>query len=250
MKTLLSLFDYSGTWSDPFAKNGWNVINWDIKLDEFMDVNNIDGVETALELFESVDGIMAAVPCTEFTSSCAQYWGIKDADGRTAKAVELVRQFQRLTDLFTPTDPEYDGTFFSVMENPVGRIGTLFPELGKPYYFDPCDFSGHIKITKADRARLEQIRIKNGKDVTREEFDFVVRCNAYTKKTGLWGDFNRNLDKRRIEPVKCSPTGSMVMRYNGGAKGKEERSITPEGFAQAFYEANKNYRGAWAEENQ
>jgi hypothetical protein len=42
MKTLLSLFDYSGTWSEPFAAAGWDVIQWDIKLDAFMDINLFD----------------------------------------------------------------------------------------------------------------------------------------------------------------------------------------------------------------
>ncbi len=74
MKTLLSLFDYSGTWSEPFAQGGWNVINWDIKLSELMDINHIDLVETALDLFEDVDGILAAAPCTDFAGCGAQYW--------------------------------------------------------------------------------------------------------------------------------------------------------------------------------
>lgn len=248
MKNLLSLFDYSGTWSQPFEDRGWNVHRWDIKINEFLDVNSIDSVETALDLFEDIDGIIAAVPCTEFTASCAQYWKIKDEDGRTAKAIELVNQVKRLADLFTPTDPEFDGSFFWAMENPVGRIPSLFPELGKAFYFDPCDFAGYLNPSKKDLSRLNAIRKKNGIDVTKEEFDFVVKFNAYTKKTGLWGDFNRNMEKRPIEVVKCSPTGSMVMRYNGGKKGKEERSITPEGFAEAFYQANKDYRGAWADQ--
>ena len=31
MKTLLSLFDYSGQWSAPFADAGWTVVQVDIK---------------------------------------------------------------------------------------------------------------------------------------------------------------------------------------------------------------------------
>src|SRR5690348_41864 len=108
MPTLLSLFDYSGEWSRPYYENGWEVIQWDIKLAEFMDVNNIETAEIALETFEEVDGILAAPPCTEFTVSCAQWWNMKDQDGRTAAAVQLVLQVLRLVDLFKPTDPDYE----------------------------------------------------------------------------------------------------------------------------------------------
>ena len=67
MKTLLSLFDYSGTWSKPYYYAGWNVHTWDIKLDELLNINSIDLAETALYLFEDVDGILAAPPCTDFS---------------------------------------------------------------------------------------------------------------------------------------------------------------------------------------
>ena len=100
MKNLLSLFDYSGNWSNPFAENGWNIMQWDIKIDEFMDINNIDTVETALDLFEDVDGILIAAPCTDFTVSCSQYWNMKDEDGRTAASMRLVEQSLKLVNLF------------------------------------------------------------------------------------------------------------------------------------------------------
>lgn len=247
MKTLLSLFDYSGTWSDPFAANGWNVIQWDIKIADFMDINQVDSVETALELFDDVDGIIAAPPCTEFTVSCNRLWDMKDADGRTAAALRLVHQTQKLVDLFRPTDPEYDGTFFWSLENPVGRLPKLVPEIGDPWYFNACDYAGWLKLSRTDRQELKRIRAKDGQGLTREEFDLVVGANAYTKKTGLWGDFNRDLVKKPIQPIKCAPQGSFTQRFNGGAKGKEERSVTPQGFALAFYHANKDYRGTWAD---
>jgi len=243
MKRLLSLFDYSGQWSEPFALNGWDVIQWDIKISEFMDVNNIDSVETALDLFEYCDGILAAPPCTEFTVSCSQYWRMKDADGRTAAAVHLVNQVQKLADLFTPTDPEYDGGFFWVVENPVGRLPKLIPEIGQPVYFHPCDYAGYLEPKKKDLALLNKIRKKNGHNVTKKETEFVIAMNAYTKKTGLWGSFNRDIPKKPIEPVKCAPQGSFTQRLGGKSeKTKEERSITPAGFAMAFYLANKDYQ--------
>lgn len=241
MKTLLSLFDYSGIWSSPFARNGWNVIQWDIKLSEFMNINFLTSAEQVLEMFENVDGIIAAPPCTDFAVSGAQYWNKKDNDGRTAKSLAMVHQVQKLVDLFAPTDPDYDDVFFWAVENPVGRMGKL-TGMDKPMFFHPSHFAGYITTKESDLQKLQEIRSKNGIDVTNAENDFVIKCNAYKKLTGLWGDFNRNLVKKKIEPVRTAPQGTFTQRYGGKSeKTKELRSNTPEGFAIAFYEANKDW---------
>ncbi len=242
MKTLLSLFDYSGVWGEPFFGNGWDVIPWDINRSEFMDINLLSSAEKVLDMFQNVDAVLAAPPCTDFTVSGSQYWPQKDANGTTAISVELVNQVLRLVDLFRPTDPEYDGVFFWAMENPVGRIQTLFPHLERPMYFNPFEFAGYLNPTKKELRELDRIRKKDGKDVTWEETDLVIRLNAYTKKTGLWGEFNREMVKKIIPPVKCAPQGSFTQRYGGkSVETKEARSNTPLGFAQAFYEANKDH---------
>lgn len=249
MKRLLSLFDYSGTWSKPFWDNGWDVIQWDIKLDEFMDIMLLDNAQVCLDMFEDVDGIIAAAPCTDFAASGARWWPEKDRDGRTKASIEIVRQVVRMVDLFRPTDPDYHGVFFWAVENPVGRIGKmtgLEDIAGKPFYFDPYEFAGWTKPSKADLEMLKFIRAKRGYNITAEENEFIIKMNAYTKKTGLWGEFNRNMLRKPVEPVMGSKFGSPMMRYGGkGSRTKEERSNTPEGFAKAFYEANKNYRGIY-----
>ena len=247
MKTLLSLFDYSGNWSEPFFQARWNVIPWDIKLADFMDINLLEDAETVLDMFENVDGILAAVPCTDFAVSGAQYWKQKDEDGRTEQSMEYVRQVLRLVDLFLPTDFEYyddpDNTFFWAMENPVGRLSKLFPELGKPYYFNPFEFAGYLNLSEKDIKKLDRIRTKNGISVTTQEAEFIARCEAYTKKTGLWGDFNRDLIKKEIQPVRACTQGSPLQRLGGkNDKTNELRSYTPTGFAQAFYEAQIGYQ--------
>lgn len=242
MKTLLSLFDYSGNWSRPFEEKGWDVIRWDIKLDEFMDINLIEDAEYALDMFEDVDAIIAGVPCTDFAVSGARWFTAKDLAGETERSKEMVRQVLRLVDLFRPSDPDYDGTFFWAIENPVGRINTLFPELGKGYWFDPCDFAGWLNPSIDQQEALDFIRQKNGIAVTQKEANFILAMNAYTKRTGLWGEFNRNMKKKPLAPVKGSKWGTPLMRQGGSSdKTKEIRSNTPAGFAQAFYEANKDF---------
>lgn len=81
-KIILSLFDYSGNWSRPYANAGYEVYQIDLKLG--FDINTLIPEEFP---FETVHGILAAPPCTDFASSGAQYWKAKDADGRTDRSL-------------------------------------------------------------------------------------------------------------------------------------------------------------------
>ena len=56
--------------------------------------------------------------------------------------------------------------------------------------------------------------------------------DPYTKKTALWGKFNPP-ELHQVEPTEGS---KMHTRYGGGSG--DQRSVTPPGFAQAFFEAN------------
>ena len=72
--------------------------------------------------------------------------------------------------------------------------------------------------------------------------DYKIRFNPcdygdpYTKETCLWGEFNTPI-KNPVEPTQ----GSKIHLCYGGRseRTKTLRSITPPGFARAFYEANK-----------
>jgi hypothetical protein len=211
MKTLLSLFDYTGNWSKPFEDNGWNVIRCDIKLEPdgvttHSDILQIDAeymYEFIFDNFETVDGIIAAVPCTDFAISGARWFKAKDASGETAKSIELVYRTLCIIDICQPN--------FWTIENPISRIHKLVPEVGKPrLYFNPCDFG-----------------------------------ETYTKKTALYGEFNTNLKRNKVEPTEGS---KMHCLYGGKSeKTKAARSVTPIGFANAFYEANKNYKSLFSQ---
>lgn len=243
MKRFLSIYDFTGNWPEFFMDAGHDVILWDLKHGR--DALTLDSVETCLDEFEFIDGILAAVPCTDFTNSGAQYWNKKDREGLTAKSIALVYQVLKLVDLFAPTDPDYEEGFFWVIENPVGRLTQLFPELGKPYYFHPHEFAGHLNLSSADHNELDRIRRKDAIGITKEEVEFVVNCNAYTKKTGLWGDFNRQLVKNNVEPVRLCKQGSFTQLLGGKSeRTKEMRSMTPRGFAKSFYDAqlSNNYK--------
>jgi site-specific DNA-cytosine methylase len=195
-KVILSLFDHSGNWSRPYRECGYEVFQVDIKLG--LDVLDLDPSDMP---FESVYGILAAPPCTDFASSGAQYWKVKDQDGRTEKSMDLVSKVLDLVNHYNP--------HFWVVENPVGRLSKLFPELGSPWYFNPWEFAGFSPDPETDR---------------------------YTKKTGLWGVFN--IPKK--SPLPPIPGTSPIMKLGGNReKTKELRSVTPLGFSYSFQQSNK-----------
>ena len=75
--TVLSLFDFSGSWSAPYEQAGYTVIRVDIKAGIDLLTWNYKQIERG-----QVVGILAAPPCTHFTVSGAQYWKAKDKIGR------------------------------------------------------------------------------------------------------------------------------------------------------------------------
>ncbi len=90
---------------------------------------------------------------------------------------------------------------FWALENPVGRLKYLRRSiLGEPkLIFNPCDFG-----------------------------------DPYTKKTLLWGNFN--IPKyNKVEPTE----GSKLHKIGPGKDRQMLRSITPQGFANAFFKANQ-----------
>jgi hypothetical protein len=104
--------------------------------------------------------------------------------------------------IVTITKPE-----FWALENPVGRLRRY---LGDPtLIFNPCDYG-----------------------------------DPYTKKTLLWGNFNIP-EQNPVEPefvtYKNGKRGSKFWAKLGGksVRTKRLRSITPKGFAKAFYKSNQ-----------
>lgn len=179
---IVSLFDASGTWSKPYTMAGYEVIQVDLSRGQ--DIMTWEPPEGR------VHGVLAAPPCTHFTGAGARHWHAFDSSGKTKASVALL---YRTLSLIIQMEPEW-----WVLENPVGRLNSLVPELADfgPRYFQPCDYG-----------------------------------DPYTKKTGLWGDFTMP-PKSPITPT----LGSLI--HNKMGSSDPRRSITPTGFAVAFFKAN------------
>lgn len=156
---------------------------------------------------ENVYGVLAAPPCTMFSMARTVAKDPRDLKG----AMETVEACLRII-----WKCQYEGKRlqFWALENPKARLRWF---LGKPAMtFNPFQYG-----------------------------------DAHRKPTDLWGNFNTELKQN---PVDLDPTQRKQSQLNlqelpqlpkeyvlpsDVSKRKAQRSITPKGFAQAFYEANK-----------
>lgn len=227
-KLIISLYDYTGAWAQPYIDAGYPVILWDLKHEG--DIIQYWGmligeIENAVEAGYFPYGLLSAPPCTDFAVSGAKHFAKKDASKERAghkdiadNTVDLHVILVECVLLLIEQVEQLTGHRFKfwAMENPVGRIERLCPSI-KQYrkmLFNPCDYG-----------------------------------DPYTKKTILWGEFNTDLVRNPVTPVFVEYVGKSgkVSRFApqfGKTGGKSEktkaiRSATPMGFAKAFFNANR-----------
>ncbi len=222
-KVIISLFDYTGAWSQPFRDAGYQVAQYDIQFakdrpdyepgderyDDILQHFPSSEISEMKDAGFEIVGVMSACPCTTFAGSGARWWeSLHDKNSREAvekvfgpwvpeiyeSPVEVNRALEHATEavieLANPTG-------FHVLENPIGRIER---ETGLPppaLRFDPSNYG-----------------------------------DPYTKRTSLYGTFKTNLPTANVDPVEGSKIQSKL-----SSKQKVERSKTPDGFAYAFFMA-------------
>jgi hypothetical protein len=188
-KIILDVGGGTGEWSRPY------------RLDGRYDVRIIDPkffpYWTARRYLERrgndrVHGVFLTPPCTEFAVSGSRWWKSK-SESLLNNAIATVYEFLELKDAVKPE--------WWALENPVGRLGTVVPELGWPKYkFQPWMY-GDNEI----------------------------------KYTCIWGEHERPPIQIRKRP---NNVVARVHREPPSAQRATIRSIIPSGFAQAFYETN------------
>lgn len=207
---ILSLFDFSGNWSRPWRENGFVVFQIDLLLGQ--DILTWD-YKAAIPK-DSVFGILAACPCTDFSCAGSLYWNRKDFDGTTDLSVSLVKKTLEIVDYFSPV--------FWAIENPKGRIQSCVPDIGDPVmYFQPYWYCNY-----GDGYPWEN----------------------YSKLTYLYGHFNSNLQRAFLPGTvdrfdkhslsECYRLYGRSLRFDS-QEYKSIKSNTPLGFSYSFFDANK-----------
>ncbi|MDD2892576.1 MAG: DNA cytosine methyltransferase [Halothiobacillaceae bacterium] len=197
-KVVLSFFDLSGEWSKPWEEAGYQVFRFDIQADPDMGDINKFSCEFFNEWFGDFDGM--EIYAILAACPCTDF-AVSGARHFAAKDADgrTVSSVQLVSQTLAAI--EYFKPVIWALENPVGRIAEL---TGLPEWrlsFDP----NHLGDT-------------------------------YTKKTLIWGRFNADLPIAPVEPTEGS---KMHMKYGGKSIAtKNARSVTPEGFAYAFFQAN------------
>jgi hypothetical protein len=202
VKTILSLCDYSGAWSKPYKDAGYNVIQVDLKL----------GWDVIL--WPSMPSKQARLP-RHFTDIVESWKNIFYSRPYGILAAPVCTYFSASGARHRRTDEQIKEGLalvdaciriawvtkpkFFCLENPVGKLSKW---IGPPVYrFQPSDYGDN-----------------------------------YTKKTCLWGYFNIP-PKTPVIPTQGS---KMHLKYGGKSdRTKELRSITPAGFAEAFFKVNQ-----------
>lgn len=197
-RIILDLCGGMGAWSKPYAEAGY-------------DVRLITLPEHDVRLYSppplKVHGVLAAPPCTHLAVSGARWWKDK-GESALLEGLSVVDACLRI---ITVTQPAW-----WALENPVGRLPRF---IGKyRYTFQPYEYG-----------------------------------DPWTKRTCIWGDHALPI-KTPVEPVGQwvgGQTGLGVVDHVGAylpsdwvhklppsPNRAKLRSITPPGFARAFFEAN------------
>ena len=176
---ILDLCGGTGSWSQPYLDEGYDVL--------VLDALGGDDVRVCEYVERPVRGILAAPPCTDLAGSGARWWKGKGADALT-DALAVADACLRAVVIYKPE--------WWALENPVGRLVHYYgpPSLS----FDPCYYG-----------------------------------DPYTKKTLLWGEFNAP-ERSPVEPTE----GSKMHLLPPSPDRQALRSVTPPGFAHAFFKAN------------
>ncbi len=228
-KIILDLCGGTGSWSKPYRDAGYDVRlitlpEWDITKD-FIDIRGIYG-------------ILAAPPCTMF--SFARTNAKKPRDLR--EGMECVRacldRIWTAMEVISPTKNKKPFTLkFWALENPY--FGLLKNFLGKPAFtFDPWEFGDGYQKRTALWGNFNEPK-KNPIPLN-AKMKKLAKTNSYLHTMGsstnrgkppsIWA--KKDLQKFDMLPSKDIHPESSLDR-------QARRSITPAGFAKAFFEANQ-----------
>ena len=206
-KIVLSLFDLTGEWSKPWEEAGYQVYRFDIQNNnqvehngELINADDINNFSTDFfdDIFASFDG--QDIHAVLAACPCTDF------------ASSGARHFAA---------KDADG-------RTIDSVNLVHMTLATIEYFKPATWAIENPV-----GRIEKLA---GLPPWRLSFNPNHLGDPYTKKTLLWGRFNADLPIAPVEPTEGS---KMHSQYGGKSQAtKNARSVTPEGFAYAFFMAN------------
>ena len=202
-KVILDLCGGTGSWSKPYKESGYDVRVIDPQewLEDDFGTGDVRLFKTPKE---EIYGVLSAPPCTHFSGSGARHWKKKGKEP-LLEGLSVVDACLRIIFITNPK--------FWVLENPVGRL---------KHYIGDCK-------------------------ATFQPYEYG---DAYSKRTCLWGEFNMPEPTDIVEPDMVEFTSKKGEKkrmsrifYESFSLPPNERarirSMTPPGFAKAFYRDNK-----------
>ncbi len=208
-ETILDLCGGTGAWSRPYAKAGYDVIiidTKDIREDTPAKLIQLDVRKflDQIQLYGAKFCDIISVHGILCAPPCTHFSGSGAQYWKAKDADGRTEKHLTIVDACLGLIDWYEPEWW-ILENPVGRLPKLRQNrLGTPLMrFQPYEYG-----------------------------------DPWTKRTCLWGEFNEP-KKNPVEPIKSTKQGSWTQKLGGKSdKTKRLRSITPQGFAQAFFEAN------------
>jgi hypothetical protein len=219
MKTILDLCGGTGSWAKPYKDSGYNVIT--MTLPDY-DVEKWREYPEIVKLIDNneVYGILAAPPCTMFSIARNDKTALLPRDLR--KGMQTVQACLDLIHecLYLPYRVSENNLKFWALENPSSGYLTRF--LGSPkFVFDPSEYGdNHTKKTAVWGMFKEPKKTAAAITIKGDANNYVKSVEKYFK------------EKEHLIPEGYREKTGLSMR-------KVVRSITPQGFAKAFYKANQ-----------
>ncbi len=218
-KIILDCCGGTGAWSKPYKEAGYDVRV--LTLPDF-DVEKWYLNMEFLELVKSnsVYGIFAAPPCTMFSIARNDKTALVPRDLR--QGIKTVQSCLDIIHecLYSPHQVSENSLKFWALENP--HTGYLKRFLGTPpFVFDPSEYGdNHTKKTAVWGMFNEPKKTTKAITLKGDENNFVKSVEKYFD------------EKKHLIPEGYKEKTGLSMRTI-------VRSITPQGFAEAFYKANK-----------
>lgn len=211
-KIILDLCGGTGNWSNPYKETGYDVHIISPSGIPLFDRNpqNVKKYEPPANVY----GILAAPPCTKFSFARTNANKDRDLNGAMEIVAAVLHIIWKCQARVTGKSPKTPYLKFWAIENPFGMLNWF---LGKPALeFNPYDYGDRYQKKTCLWGHFVEPKKSPVELTTNEKIKFDQRLNDVLPD--LPADYS------------CPP---------GFDKRAARRSLTPPGFAKAFFEANK-----------